>query len=233
MIDQAAARRQETSSTRLRKKGDALRQRGDVDQARTTYADALAAIDRALVALGHDDHGGTDEPVIESEYLGKIADLLGIRGGLLRRLDRLEEALASYRRGAEIESTLNLQASYNRTNAVKLALLLGATTLTDARPALVELRDVFERRLKSDEEAADDAWLWADLADCRLLLGQVSDAENAYLLFAQKAETRSPVTTLAVLEELANSLSNRGDPLAPQLVEALGRVRHVLTPDQT
>lgn len=93
--------------------------------------------------------------------------------------------MESYRAGAAVERTFDLPATYNRANTIKLGLQAGAFTLDEAQAQLRELREVLERKLAADERAADDAWLWADLADCRLLLGDVEQATEAYLIFVQ------------------------------------------------
>jgi tetratricopeptide (TPR) repeat protein len=146
------------------------------------------------------------------------------RGGLLRRLERVKEALITYRAGAYVEQGSKLTTTYNRANAIKLALLTGESTLTDEDEHLRELREVLEEQLRSNEEAADDAWLWADLGDCLLLLGDVDGGERAYQIFVSKAETRSPITTLAVLLEVASALKGHADPQASRVSEGVSRV---------
>jgi tetratricopeptide (TPR) repeat protein len=234
MTDVVAARRYEAVGARLRQKGDAMQQRGDTSKAFEAYEEALEALNSALIALGHEPASSLGSVAdVPPDDVGKLADLYGARGGLLRRLDRVAEALQSYQTGAAIERDFELTATYNRTNAIKLVLLSGASTLADAKPELSNLQNVLEVRLKSDEQAADDAWLWADLADCRLLLGDASGAEDDYRRFAQKAERRSPVTALAVVRELATALTMRGDPDAAQLTDALQRVGLALGADST
>jgi tetratricopeptide (TPR) repeat protein len=234
MSDVVAARRYEAVSARLRQKGDAIQQRGDTPQAFQVYEDALEALESALIALGNKPESGPGSTAdVPPDEVGKVADLYGARGGLLRRLNRVDEALQSYETGAAIERDFGLTATYNRTNAIKLALLSGASTLADAKPELADLQNVLEVRLRSDEQAADDAWLWADLADCRLLLGDESAAEDDYRRFVQKAERRSPVTALAVVRELATALTLRGDPDGARLAVALQRVAMALGVEST
>jgi len=224
-----AARRYESTGARHRQKGDALRDRGDDAGARAAYEGALGAFDAALRALGDGSAGGADpEPAMDAGAAAVAADLYGGRGGLLRRLDRLGEAVESYRAGAAIEQGFGLPTTYNRANAIKLGLLTGATTLAEARPGLVELRDTLAERVRTDEQAADDPWVWADLADCTVLLGDTAGAIDHYRVFGQRAQTRSPVTTLAVLRELSAALTARGDPEAAALAAAVTEVEAAL-----
>ena len=131
-----------------RRKGDALAKRGDTDAARQAYRAGCALADEALVLLGT-----AGDP-------GDVAEWHGVRGGLLRRIggaDALSDALESYRIGAEIEASEHLPSTYNRANAIKLALVSGASTLAEQRGDLEALREVLVRRLSTDERAADDA----------------------------------------------------------------------------
>jgi tetratricopeptide (TPR) repeat protein len=225
-MDVELANELEARSDRLRQKGDALHHR-DPAKARGVYEDSLHALDAALDALGvvPPDSQPWSGASFTSEVTPKqLADLLGKRGGLLRRLERVKEALITYRAGAYVEQGSKLTTTYNRANAIKLALLTGESTLTDEDEHLRELREVLEEQLRSNEEAADDAWLWADLGDCLLLLGDVDGGERAYQIFVSKAETRSPITTLAVLLEVASALKGHGDPQASRVSEGISRV---------
>lgn len=111
-----------------------------------------------------------------------------------------------------------------RANALKLALITGTATVAEERDALVELRDVLDRRLAADVQAADDAWLWADLGDVTLLLGDERKALSAYMTFAEKARTRSPASTLNVLRGLVAALNAHDDPDASAVGAAADRV---------
>src|SRR6266545_2139598 len=227
MSDLGVAPRHEAVSARLRQKGDTLRSRGDLSGANEAYEGSLEALDRALDARSVALPTPQQDVILSNSSLDeaeKAADLLGSRGGLLRRLNREEEALQTYLAGAEIERKYSLKVTYNRLNAIKLSLLSGKATLRDEHPYLLELCDTLEKRLTTDEQAADDAWLWADLGDCRLLLGDTQGAEEAYRVFVQKAETRSPSTTFAVLRDIAQALLAADDPKAEQLKIALQRV---------
>ena len=84
-------------------------------------------------------------------------------------------------------------------------------------------------RLQQDEQAADDAWLWADLGDVRLLQGDVAGAEEAYGAFRRKATSSSPSSTLSMLDDVAAALVRHADPAAAEVRAAVERVRPVLS----
>jgi tetratricopeptide (TPR) repeat protein len=226
----------ERTVTLNRRKGDALATRGRSDGAVEAYRTAIEHADEALGLLGIDPDAEVGAPgtVVKQEWAADAAEWLGIRGGLLRRVGELDEsralevALRSYRLGAEIETMCNLPGTYNRSNAIKLALISGKATLKDERDDLVALRDVLERRLATDEHAADDAWLWADLGDAAFLLGDVRPAVSAYTTFAEKARTDSPAATLKVLRTLVDALKASGDEDAPRIEAALDQVKTLL-----
>ena len=129
--------------------------------------------------------------------------------------DTLEDALESYRRGARIETKYELSSTYNRTNALKLALITGTATVAQERDALVELRDVLDRRLAADVQAADDAWLWADLGDVTLLLGT---SERRYRLHDLRREGTDELACVDVERPTRSRCRAQGAPRS-------GRVR--------
>jgi hypothetical protein len=227
--------RLERTVTLNRRKGDALATRGNREGAIEAYRNAVKGADEALQLLGTAaDMDADPQEAVEEKVAPDAAEWLGIRGGLLRRLGELgdsvalADALESYRRGAEIETAFDLPETYNRGNAIKLALISGTATLEEQRDDLIALRHVLESRLATDEQAADDAWLWADLGDTALLLGEERPAFSAYTTFAEKARTDSPAATLNVLRELVETLKEHEDQEAPGLEAALGRVEALL-----
>lgn len=213
-----------------RRKGDALAARDSREGALNAYGNAIELADEALSLLGVTSDA---DAVVDDGVASDAAEWFGIRGGLLRRMGELgekgalDDALRSYRQGARFETARELPATYNRANAIKLALINGSGTLEDERDNLIALRDVLEHRLANDEQAADDAWLWADLGDTTLLLGEERRAVSAYRTFAEKARTDSPATTLNVLRTLVATLSARDDEGASVVEAALKRVESV------
>jgi hypothetical protein len=156
------------------------------------------------------------------------AEVFGVRGGLLRRLSRTDLALASYENGSEIEREAGLSSTYNRINAVKLALISDKVTLAEARPRLLALETAIESTIGSDVQAASDAWTHADLGDVRLLAGHVEKALDAYGKFRDSARSDSPRTTVTVLRELVAALTAHDDPGAEQLASDAARIEELL-----
>jgi tetratricopeptide (TPR) repeat protein len=228
MKDLSSLHELERGVTLHRRKGDALARRGHHEDARKAYDSALSFVANALDVLELPSR--VDPATIQGldrQVAAEAAEWLGVQGGILRRLSSIGDptalwkALESYRTGARIEADHNLPQTYDRANAVKVALIAGDTTIAGARDELTALRDVLEERLATDEVAADDGWLWADLGDACLLLGDVDGAASAYSTFAAKARTDSPVSTLTVLREVVDALEGRDDPDAARTAESL------------
>jgi tetratricopeptide (TPR) repeat protein len=206
------------------------------NEAREAYLIALQYLDQALddtssqvgQPTGAPSPRGTAHNAPGAAVWADYAELFGMRGGVLRRLGRLLDALESYRRGAEIERRWNLAATYNRGNAVKLSLISGESTVADAREDLLALRNSIETTLTNDPVAAQDAWMWADLGDTQLLLGDYLAAADAYREFIAKARTDSPTTMFSVLYEIAAALRNNHDPDVGRVAGDLDRVVKLL-----
>lgn len=229
-----------------RRKGDALRARSRDEAAAEVYGYGLQSLDEALRELGvsviesrdqNDDSHAMVDPAIHAPdgpehdtWVSEAVEVLGARGGLLRRLDDNLAALSSYRAGAELEREYDLASTYNRMNYIKVSLIGGAETIDGLGERLSELNKSVEHRLATDERAADDAWIWADKGDTLLLLNRVDEAAAAYQRFRKKAETGSTRVTLAVLREISGALTDREppDPAAPRFRAAVEAVEPVL-----
>lgn len=198
-----------------RRKGDALGSRGRLVDASKAYEAGVNALDRELSAE-------TSSPV-------DAAELWGMRGGLLRRMGRLDDALESYTSGADIEVGDELATTYNRGNKIKLALVVGRATLDELQADLIDLRSAIEQTISENERMASDAWTYADLGDTLLLLGDVSRAIDCYRTFNERARTDSPTTTLSVLHEIREALESHGDPRAARLTADLLHIEAVLS----
>lgn len=205
--------------TLQRRQGDALKNAGESDEAKKAYQIGLAMLDEELAKRKWHD--------TERKNSSDLADLLGARGGMLRRLGRVHDALSSYREGGELEKVYKLPVTYNRANRIKLALIAGEATLAILQDEMREVRDVLKVRLHGDERAADDAWPWADLGDVLLLLGNNEEAEEAYRTFATKASSESPMTTVTVLREIVDAVRSHGDPDAERLATAVAKIEQI------
>jgi hypothetical protein len=203
--------------TMHRRKGDALARTGNEPAAMRAYQDALRVVGDALMETR------PDSPNFDVNR----AELLGTQGGLLRRAGRMREALESYRRGAAHEIASGSAVTYNRVNAIKLALIAGDQTVSGLQPDLEDVQRSLEERLSVDQRAADDGWLWADLGDVRLLRGDPDGAARAYRSFAAKATSGSPSSTLSVLDEIVKALNLHGDESAVQVADSVKRMKRV------
>lgn len=215
----------------LRSKGDSLARRHRLDEARSCWIDALAIVDAWLA-----------DPHATEQYSHRDrANQFGISGGLARRLGDTDRALDRYREGARIEGVLDLPETYNRTNAIKLALITQERpagrgepghppprlTLADLHGDLVDLRDALQIRL-TDERVADDAWAWADLGDVRLLLGEDAAAAQAYRTFRDKGRSSSVESMLKVIKDVAAALVANNDPAAGRVARSVAAAEQVL-----
>src|SRR5215213_3427976 len=132
MTDLSQVRDIERTVTLHRRRGDAQARHGRKDEAKEAYETAFLFTDRALGLLPISNVA--DPNVLSSldrNVAAEAAELLGVRGGLLRRLGRVDDALESYRLGAVLEANHNLVETYNRANAIKLALIIGDRTVAE------------------------------------------------------------------------------------------------------
>jgi tetratricopeptide (TPR) repeat protein len=225
----AQARDVHRGVTLHRRKGDALLRYGNAKDAADAYSIALNMLDDVLTKFPSTP-SELDEEQTDSylDIASEAAELWGERGGVLRRLGQLAEALNSYNQGAAFEDAYTLPVTYNRVNALKLSIMTGLA-LADLTVEINQTRNILERRLATDERATDDAWLWADLGDLRLLLGDVDKALSAYRTFVAKARTDSPGLTLSVLRDVVEALEQNGDPEAQQVRAGAARVERELS----
>jgi len=216
--------------TRLRSKGDAAAKQGNSQRAEQAWTDALAKSEEGFGALAITPELDLAQArSLDKEVAVQAAELMGVRGGLLHRLGRTRDALASYRTGAILETGHDLPQTYNRVNAIKRDLIAGDNTLADLHGELVAARDTLDERLSTDETATDDAWLWADLGDLCLLLGDDEAAIRAYRDLVARGRSDSPVSTLSVLREIIAALEEHGDPDAGRAAASLRHVEETLS----
>jgi tetratricopeptide (TPR) repeat protein len=217
LLDQAASGR---------KKGDALRKVGRENAAKRAYEAALVHAEAAIKHLQQSPFDALycAEPQLSAEHQEILLDLVeafGVQGGLLQRLMRIPEALASYSEGGELERQFHLPGTYNRMNVLKYMLLSGEKPLSSLQQQIQEIAEGIEEQLRRDPQLADSGWAWADLGDARALLGQLDQAQKAYATFIDKSETKSPERAVEVLTQIVSKLQQSGDPDAERLVTAI------------
>ena len=98
-----------------RKRGDALRKAGREPEARRLDA-GIAKLKRTRTML---EHVRSQDP---RQFAERSAENAGSLAGLLRRVDRNDEAYLSYVDGAGVETEFSLARTYNRVNEIKYAL---------------------------------------------------------------------------------------------------------------
>ena len=201
-----------------RKRGDALREAGQEEEAAKDYRNVLAMLKEMIAILTAVPSSAKDEP---EAWVGELIEAYGLSGGMHRRLGELQDALEAYQEGAKLEEGSSAVSTYNRVNAVKLALLSGAASLRTQQPAIDALESFLTHQLTETQQLSDSAWSWADLGDCRALRGDVSGAEQAYRMFVEKAGSQAPKTTLAMLQEIVRALQMAGDPNEAPVAQAL------------
>lgn len=211
-----------------RKRGEALSRTGQLDGATTEFRSGISVLNQAISKLESTPAWAATRPGAQEslsdearDVLAELIEAYGSRGGMHRRLGELSAALEAYRSGARLEEDYVAASTYNRVNAVKLALLAGSSCLVDLRPDIAALESLLTRQLTEDQAQSDSAWSWADLGDCRALLGDVPGAERAYRTFVEKAGSQAPSATLEVLRDIVKSLQTAGDPEAPLVADSL------------
>lgn len=235
-----------------RKRGDALLKKGESDEAAAEYSAGVKALDEVLNLLRDprwcnlEKFFGKEIPPDQLAIAKELVEAWGARGGLLRRLDKSQAALESYEEGAKIEGKFVQEedakvegkfvqgekrvpeGTYNRVNAVKYSLLTGLKSLTQIEPDLKDLENLLTEQLGKDTKLSDNAWNWADLGDCRALLGDVPGAAKAYRTFVNKASSNAPTSTLEVLRNILTKLDEASDPRAATVRESLEALQREL-----
>jgi tetratricopeptide (TPR) repeat protein len=219
-----------------RKRGDALRRTGQLDQAMKEFRAGLSVLNQAISTLESTPAWALTTPGAPGplgdearDVLAELIEAYGSCGGMHRRLGELPAALQAYRHGAKLESDHGATSTYNRVNAVKLALLSSAAGLAALSPDIAALEALLTRQLTDDQALSDGAWSWADLGDCRALLGDVPGAERAYRTFVEKAGSHAPSSTLEVLRDIVKCLQTAGDTGARLVADSLSVLEARLT----
>lgn len=186
----------------------ALKQRAVALRNRDKLELALAVLDEAEERLEQLLADPLIDPGRRAALTTELADTHGMKGGVNRRRRRLEEALDEYDAGARMEGS-EATTTYNLGNSIVLSLVLGRQRLDD--PLLQERTASIVQRLEKQTAGArsDEWWAFADLAQFRLLQGDVSGARQAYVkgraTGPSAAELQRP---LDVLAEIAGALQS-------------------------
>jgi tetratricopeptide (TPR) repeat protein len=187
---------------------------------------ALGALDAAIATL---------EPLVardKSEELYRdLAETYGMRGGVLRRMRRTREAVASYERGRDYEQDddYGTDDSYNLVNAIVLPLY-DDPTLLDRDGFEKDLADtvrVLKRQIRGTR--GDDFWAQADLARCLLLSNKLDEAKPCLDRFVQLGGLKDGyASTLQVLRELEQVLAAANRPEADLFDKSVAYLREAV-----
>jgi len=158
-------------------------------------ASAIAAVDEAIAIV---EKERKSNPGDADRLKAELADCLGMKGGILRRANQLQEALQAYKAGL----TFEVGDSYNLTNTLILELLLKPTRMGELKTQIEEGRAEVEKQIQSHRSR--QWWAWADLGLLELLTDREDRALDAYTHFSSTGARASDYdSTVSVLEELA------------------------------
>lgn len=205
-----------------RRRGDALRGAKREQEALGAYKAGVAKLEQARTMLE------SARSVDAQQFAERSSENFGSLAGLLRRVGKNDDAYGRYREGATIECDFKLPKTYNRVNEIKYALLTGRATIADVESRTRSTADQLVATLSNPDtqQLGDDGWAWADLGDCRGLIGEFAEATRAYSTFKAKAGVRAPDTTLEVLENIA--AARRGDPDLDRVTNTIAALRSVM-----
>jgi tetratricopeptide (TPR) repeat protein len=189
---------------------------------------AVGLLDEAITTL----RSALESDGPSAALYAALAECLGMRGGILRRLGELDDAVASYGEGRRFEQDeeFGKDDSYNLVNALVIPLLK-APRLLDAdgvRNELARAIRLLRRQVRGSRNS--DYWAQADLARCLLLAGEYDDAIRALDRFVQLGGLKDAfVTSIQMLRELEESFSAEGRREAPLLTQAIAYLRQAST----
>ena len=174
------------------------------------YDDAVVELTQAIELI--DSYDWEDSMAEDKQAIAwHLADCLGMLGGNLRRLNRLEEAAEAFERGGKYESAMQLNTSYNLVNVIAVRIESGARGMTEQRPELTRAVTALERQVRGERRM--DRWAWADLGQCRLLSGDLPGADEAYSRFLELGDAEAVKSAVAVLGRLRDSLKQEDNAI--------------------
>lgn len=200
------------SVRQLKSRAMAARDAGNYAEAVELLESAERLLRSALADLAAHRAAGEPAGSHETDLAGQLVHILGTRGGVYRRDQKYEAAVAAYDAGYRIERSTSGYAivdSYAMTQRLVTRLLLNPSAADedgvlvlglDMRQALSAAEVEIQRQVAG--ERADDEYAAADLAVVRLLLG-VEGWEEALETFLNGApEPYAVIVTQATLREL-------------------------------
>ena len=202
-----------------------LKQQAVVHRNRDKLDLALRVLDEAESRLESLLADPTLDAERRAQLKAELADTHGMKGGVQRRRQRLDDALGEYEAGAAVEGTEST-TTYNLGNTVLLSLVLGRASLDDAQTQqrIAAMVSRLERQVVGAR--SDEWWAYADLAQFRLLGGDVSGAYSAYAAGRTTGPSASELQRpLDVLAELAAALKDRHPQRHAQILDFIDWAR--------
>jgi tetratricopeptide (TPR) repeat protein len=218
--DSADVERLITDAKLAKEQAKDLRDEGD-------YAGAVAVLVRIIEqmsTLAPATDGPAPSTETEQRLATQLADCLGMLGGNLRRAGELKAAQEAFERGRRYEESARLQvaSSYNLVNAITLPLESSAATPAELADSLGEAIAAIERQVSGERRR--DRWAWADLAQCRLLLGQLDEALRNYHQAFMLGDDETMSSIVRVLLRLRDALSEKDAQSADLLDTVIGQL---------
>jgi tetratricopeptide (TPR) repeat protein len=197
------------------------------------YDGAISALQVAVDLIDESGWEKADSTAPRSELDRKVAwhlaDCLGMQGGNYRRNKELERAIECFTRGAiyEQDARNRISSSYNTVNAIVAPIEAGMRGATSQEKALRQAVATLEYQMFDPEMAEAsrrlDRWAWADLGQCKLLLGDLDGAEAAYQRFKELGDLSSIRSSREVLTSIHNALQAQGDQKAAVVAAGINR----------
>jgi hypothetical protein len=184
----------------------------DLDQ----FDDALDDLDHATRLLKENIAGGAHDAVEKEREIGRLAECLGMQGGVLRRKEKYADALSKYQEGLMYERSLGKE-TYNLGNVIVETLIASPASLPEIRGNLI--KELHERLAAQLSERDGQWWYHADWAMFHLLYGKYADAEKSYERFGNKPRRRDFEAILSVLRRLGSAL----EPVDPLVAGPIAR----------
>jgi tetratricopeptide (TPR) repeat protein len=186
----------------------------------------LSTLDQAIRELNALQAESNVTESLAKEIRGEIADTFGMKGGVYRRKQELQNALDAYKKGRAIEN-IDKQSTYNLSNVITLSI-----TFEGRSPTESDLREDIQHAIKHLETETqgprkDEWWAWSDLGQFYLLSNNVAKARESYIQGLKlTGATRDEIDRhVEVLKELAKKTAEK----TPEIAENIRAVINELT----
>jgi tetratricopeptide (TPR) repeat protein len=186
------------------------------------YQEARSKLDEVIATLEEAEKTPDKlDPKDLAEVRSELSDSYGMKGGILRREGKLEDALSMYEKGLTWEQE---DSTYNLSNSIVLSIILKRQK-PDDHEILDKLKGVIKKLEKQvDGPRRDEWWAWADLAQFYLLCGDLKTAMNSYRKGQQKSgpSEKDYKSSIAVLTTLKNSIDD-----SPMVIGITAALKHL------